>query len=942
MPAESIIIKGAREHNLKNISLEIPRGQLTVFTGLSGSGKSTLAFDTIYAEGQRRYVESLSAYARQFLGLMGKPDVDSIEGLSPAISIEQKAGSKNPRSTVGTITEIYDYMRLLWARVGVPYCPNCHIPIASQSMDLIIDQIMTTGAGADATIFAPLIRGQKGTFEKLIEEQGRLGFTRVRIDGQVHIIDRYEPSQVDKNKKHDVDLLVDRVKTRKEERDRLAEAVQGAAERAEGLIKAEIGGKEFLFSQKNACSQCGFSFTEIQPRLFSFNSPFGACPECHGLGVKMYPDPDLVVPDRTKSIMDGAIAPWNTRFLSFRLQQLAAVAKQYGFDLTVPFNKLSKKHQEIILRGSGEEKIDYKFESKSGDSVWTSSGTFEGALPNLWRTYMETDSASRRDDMERYMSEEVCPSCHGKRLKAEALSVFIQNKSIIDVTSMSISEAYGFFSDLKLKPAENYIAKPVLKEVRNRLDFLINVGLTYLTLDRASGSLSGGEGQRIRLATQIGANLTGVLYVLDEPSIGLHQRDNSKLLSTLKALRDLGNTLIVVEHDEDTMREADHLVDVGPGAGVHGGEVVASGELEDIMNCKRSITGAYLRGERKIALPARRRAPKGWMVLRNCRHNNLSNITARFPLGCFVGITGVSGSGKSSLISETLYPALRMRFGTAKVSVGSHESLEGLEQIDGVIDIDQSPIGRTPRSNPITYIGAFTPIRELFSKLSVSRSRGWQPGRFSFNVPGGRCMNCEGDGLIRIEMHFLPDVYVPCDECKGRRYDKETLSARYKNKNIADVLEMTVEEALTFFVNIPTVQNKLQTLYDVGLGYIKLGQSATTLSGGEAQRVKLAAELSKRDSGKTVYILDEPTTGLHFHDVSKLLEVLNRLVEKGNTVIVIEHNLDVVKTADHLIDLGPEGGDDGGKIIATGTPEEVAKNSDSYTGKYLGAYLKKK
>jgi len=594
------------------------------------------------------------------------------------------------------------------------------------------------------------------------------------------------------------------------------------------------------------------------------------------------------------------------------------------------------------MRGSGEEKVDYKFESKTGESVWTSSGSFEGVLPNLWRSYMETDSASRRDDLERYMSEEVCPTCHGKRLKEEALAITIQDKSIIDVTSMSIGEAYGFFSDLHLKPTENYIAKPVLKEVKNRIDFLINVGLNYLTLDRMSGSLSGGEAQRIRLATQIGANLMGVLYVLDEPSIGLHQRDNAKLLSTLKSLRDLGNTLIVVEHDEDTMRAADYLVDIGPGAGIHGGEVVASGSLSDIMSTKRSITGAYLRGERKIMLPAKRRTPKGWLTLRNCTHNNLSNITARFPLGCFVGITGVSGSGKSSLISETLYPALRMRFGTSRVTVGSHDSLEGLDLIDGVIDIDQSPIGRTPRSNPITYIGAFTHIRELFAKLPSSRSRGWQPGRFSFNVPGGRCMNCEGDGLIRIEMNFLPDVFVPCDECKGQRYDKETLSVRYKTKNIADVLDMTVEEGLAFFTNIPSVQNKLQTLMDVGLGYVKLGQSATTLSGGEAQRVKLAAELSKRDSGKTVYILDEPTTGLHFHDVAKLLEVLNRLVERGNTVIVIEHNLDVVKTADYLIDLGPDGGEDGGKIIATGTPEEVAKNSDSYTGKYLGPYLKRK
>jgi excinuclease ABC subunit A len=697
MPSDFISIKGAREHNLKNISLDIPRGKLIVFTGLSGSGKSTLAFDTIYAEGQRRYVESLSAYARQFLGLMPKPDVDSIEGLSPAISIEQKSGSKNPRSTVGTVTEIYDYMRLLWARIGTPFCPNCKIPISSQSLDSIVDQIMSAGLGADATIYAPLIRGQKGTFEKLVEEQGRLGFTRVRIDGQIVIIDRYD-GQIDKNKKHDLDLLVDRVKTVKSERDRLAEAVQVAAERADGLIKAEIGGKEVLFSQKNACPKCGFSFPEIQPRLFSFNSPFGACPECHGLGVKFYPDPNLVVQDKGKSLLDGAIAPWNNRFMSFRLSQLAAVGKKYGFDLTTPFNKLSKKHQDIILYGDLQ-----------------AGGDFEGVLPIIWRTYLETESASRRDDLERYMGEEICPACRGKRLKPQALSILIDGKSIIDVAEMPVSEAYGFFSSLKLKPSENYIAKPVLKEVRNRLDFLINVGLSYLTLDRRSGTLSGGEAQRIRLATQIGANLSGVLYVLDEPSIGLHQRDNSKLLSTLKALRDLGNTLIVVEHDEETMRAADHIVDIGPGAGMHGGEIVAQGDLSSIMSCKRSITGAYLRGEKKIAVPSRRRVPKGWLVLRNCRHNNLKNITARFPLGVFVGVTGVSGSGKSSLVSETLYPALLMRFGSSKVSVGSHESLEGIEQIGGVISIDQSPIGRTPRSNYLyrrihSNPGAFCPF----------------------------------------------------------------------------------------------------------------------------------------------------------------------------------------------------------------------------------------
>ncbi len=762
----------------------------------------------------------------------------------------------------------------------------------------------------------------------------------MRIDGQVVLIDKYAAG-IDKQKKHDVDLLVDRLKAGPSERDRLSEAVQAAASLAEGLVKAEINGQDTLFSQKNACAQCGFSFGEISPRLFSFNSPFGACPECHGLGVKLEIDPELVIPDAGKTLLDGAIVPWNTRFQSFRLQGLAAVGKEYGFDLTTPVSRLGKKQLRAILYGTDEE-IDFKYESRSKESSWNTTSKYEGVIPILMRIYHETDSDSRREEIARYMRELPCPKCEGKRLKPEALAVLLNDHSITDITRLPVSEAYGFFNRLKLKGSESAIARPVLKEIRNRLEFLLNVGLGYLTLERISGTLSGGEAQRIRLATQIGANLTGVLYVLDEPSIGLHQRDNAKLLSTLKALRDLGNTLIVVEHDEDTMRAADHLVDIGPGAGLHGGEVVVGGKLEDIMGCKRSLTGAYLRGERRIGTPARRRAPKGWLTIRGCAHNNLKNIDARFPLGTFCAVTGVSGSGKSSLISETLYPALHLRFYAGREKVGSHESIEGLELIDGAIDIDQAPIGRTPRSNPITYIGAFSPIRDLFSRLPASRARGWKPGRFSFNVPGGRCMNCEGDGLIRIEMHFLADVYVPCEECKGARYDRETLSVRYKNKNIADILDMTVEEGLAFFANIPSIQHKLQTLYDVGLGYVKLGQSATTLSGGEAQRVKLAAELSKRDSGKTVYILDEPTTGLHFHDVAKLLEVLNRLVEKGNTVIVIEHNLDVIKTADHIIDLGPEGGGDGGQIIAAGTPEEISRNSESYTGQYLGPYLKRK
>ncbi|MFH1094625.1 MAG: excinuclease ABC subunit UvrA, partial [Candidatus Micrarchaeota archaeon] len=822
-----IKIKGAREHNLKGISLDIPRDTLTVFTGLSGSGKSTLAFDTIYAEGQRRYVESLSTYARQFLGVMSKPDVDSIEGLSPAISIEQKAGSKNPRSTVGTTTEIYDYLRLLYARLGEPHCPNCHIPISSQSMDSILEQIIQSAKGAEVTVWAPLIRGQKGTFEKLVEEQGRLGYTRVRIDQQVVLVDKYT-GDIDKQKKHDVDLLIDRLKAGAAERDRLSEAVQAAASLAGGLVKAEINGQNTLFSQKNACAQCGFSFGEISPRLFSFNSPFGACPGCHGLGVKLEIDPDLVIPDADKTLFEGAIVPWNTRFQSFRLQGLAAVGKEYGFDLNTPVNRLGKKQLRAILYGTDEE-IDFKYESRSKESSWNTTGKYEGVIPILMRIYHETDSDSRREEIAKYMRELPCPGCEGKRLKPEALAVLVGEHSIIQITRLSINDAYGFFNRLKLKGSENAIARPVLKEIRNRLEFLLNVGLGYLTLDRVSGTLSGGEAQRIRLATQIGANLTGVLYVLDEPSIGLHQRDNAKLLATLKALRDLGNTLIVVEHDEDTMRAADHLVDIGPGAGRQGGEVVAAGKLDDVMGCKRSLTGAYLRGERRIAMPSKRRPPKGWLSIRGCTHNNLKKIDARFPLGSFCAVTGVSGSGKSSLISETLYPALHLRFYSGREKVGSHESLEGLELIDAVIDIDQSPIGRTPRSNPVTYIGAFTPIRDLFARLPASRARGWQPGRFSFNVPGGRCMNCEGDGLIRIEMHFLADVYVPCEECKGARYDQETLSVRYKGKNIADVLDMTVEEALAFFANIPAVQRKIQTLYDVGLGYVKLGQSATTL-----------------------------------------------------------------------------------------------------------------
>lgn len=936
---DKIVVKGAREHNLKNVNVEVPRGALSVFTGISGSGKSTLAFDTIYAEGQRRYVESLSAYARQFLGMMGKPDVDSIDGLSPAISIEQKTGSKNPRSTVGTATEIYDYLRLLFARVGEPYCPDCNIPISSQSIDSIVENIMEKGDGKEVAIFAPLAKNQKGAYEKTIEDLGRAGFNRIRIDGEYHIIDRFAGG-LDKQKKHDIDLVVDRMKATKDERARLAEAVQSAAQRADGLVLAAIGKEETLYSQKNSCAKCGFSFGQIEPSLFSFNSPIGACADCHGLGTKMEIDPDLVIPDKSKSILDGAITPNGTGQMVF-MTYVSSLAKVYGFKLTDPVSKFSKTQMDALLHGTDEE-IDFDYESKSGDLKWKGKKKFEGIMPQLERLYLQTQSEWRREEIAQYMRQIPCSSCGGNRLKREALFVRIDGKNIMEVTRLSISSAYGFYQNLKLKQQDQYIARPVLKEIRSRLDFLINVGLDYLTLDRATGTLSGGEAQRIRLATQIGANLTGVLYVLDEPSIGLHQRDNAKLLATLKSLRDLGNTLIVVEHDEDTIRAADYIVDIGPGAGKAGGEIVAAGNLAAIMGTKKSLTGAYLRGERKIAMPPSRRKPRGWLELKGCAHNNLKRINAKFPLGVLCAITGVSGSGKSSLINETLWPALKKNLNGSRDMPGAHASIEGLGSIDAAIDIDQSPIGRTPRSNPATYIGAFTPIRELFAKLPESRQNGWTPGRFSFNVPGGRCMHCEGDGLIRIEMHFLPDVYVKCEECDGKRYDKETLSVRYRGKNISDVLNMTVEEAVVFFANIPSVAHKLSTLMDVGLGYVQLGQPATTLSGGEAQRVKLAAELSKRDTGKTVYILDEPTTGLHFYDVSKLLDVLQRLIGKGNTVIVIEHNLDVIKTADWIIDLGPEGGEDGGRIVAQGTPEEVGRNPNSYTGEYLKGNVWKK
>ncbi len=936
---EKITIRGARENNLKNVSLEIPRNTLTVITGLSGSGKSSLAFNTIYAEGQRRYVESLSAYARQFLGLMNKPDVDSIEGLSPAISIEQRTTSKNPRSTVGTVTEIYDYLRLLYARVGVPHCPKCGKKIASQTSESILQTILASAMGKKLAVLSPVVRGKKGTYEKLFEEMKRKGFARARVNGELFELEGYKPA-LDKQKKHNIEIVVDRIAVKSEERGRIYDAVQTALrESGEGVMLAQVEGKELLFSQKNACPDCGISLGDLQPRMFSFNSPFGACPSCHGLGVILEFDPELVIPDRERSILEGAIAPWRTMMIeSYYTQMLKFVGKKYGFDLNTKIEKMSKEQLNAVLYGT-DESMQMKFESRNSDSYWQTEKRFEGVIPNLERLYKQTESEWRKEEIAKFMRERPCDSCKGERLKPESLAVKIEGKSIIGATRLSIDSAYGFFGGLKLNKTEEQIAKPIMKEIKSRLEFLLNVGLGYLTLDRISGTLSGGEAQRIRLATQIGSNLTGVLYVLDEPSIGLHQRDNRKLINTLKDLRDLGNTLLVVEHDEETMRNADWMVDMGPGAGVHGGQVVAIGEPEEIIKSKASLTGAYLRGEKFIATPKERRRAGGALVVRGAKENNLKNIDVKIPLGMMCCVTGVSGSGKSTLVNEILYKALMQELYSSRERPGAHRGIDGLENIDKVICIDQSPIGRTPRSNPATYIGAFTPIRELFSQVPEARARGYDAGQFSFNVQKGRCQKCEGDGVLKIEMNFLPDVYIPCEECGGKRYDNETLGILYKGKNISDVLNMSVEEALSFFENIPSIQNKMQTIFDVGLGYIKLGQAATTLSGGEAQRVKLAAELSKRGTGKTFYILDEPTTGLHFADVSRLLEVLQRLVEKGNTTLVIEHNLDVIKTADWIVDLGPEGGDDGGEIVAEGTPEQVAKNKESYTGEYLKKVL---
>jgi len=938
MREEKLRIRGARHHNLKNIDLDIPKNSLVVISGLSGSGKSTLAFDTIYAEGQRRYVESLSAYARQFLEMMDKPDVDSIDGLSPAISIQQKTTSKNPRSTVGTTTEIYDYMRLLFARIGIPHCTNCGRKISTQSIDAICDSVIKDFANSKILVMAPVIQHKKGTYEKLFEQIKRDGYSRIRLDGQTITLEGDIPV-LDKQKWHNIEIVVDRIKVQKAERSRLFEAIQTAIKAAKGDVMISSEKRDRVFSQNNACPHCGISIGDLEPRTFSFNSPFGMCKACNGLGIKLEFDADLVIPDRSKTILDGAIVPWSGRFSSFKRQSLRAVGKTFGFDLLTPIEKLSKKNLDIILYGT-DTLIDFSYRSKSGESSWQYTDAFEGVLENLQRKFLETESESKREWLKQFMRDTPCKECEGRKLRPEALAVQINSRSIMDVCDLSIDNCYDFFTTLRLNETEQYIARDVLKEIKERLEFLKNVGLNYLTLNRLSSTLSGGESQRIRLATQIGSNLTGVLYVLDEPTIGLHQRDNARLIKTLSRLRNLGNTVIVVEHDEEIIRNSDWIVDLGPGAGVHGGNVVFEGTLENILDGHSSITGKYLKDNSLISLADKVRNPRGTITVRGASENNLKNINVDFPLGLFIAVTGVSGSGKSTLINEILLKSLNEKFYKTNVRPGRHKDVEGTDNIDKVIAIDQSPIGRTPRSNPATYIGAFTPIRELYAGTELSKEHGYAPGQFSFNVADGRCFACEGDGVKQIEMQFLSDVFVRCDECKGKRYNSETLSVMYKGKNIADVLEMTVYEALRFFENIPAIRRKLQTVYDVGLGYIKLGQSSTTLSGGEAQRVKLASELSKRGTGKTFYILDEPTTGLHFADVQKLLDVLNRLANLGNTVLVIEHNMDVIRNADWIVDLGPEGGDEGGRLVASGTPEHVAKAPGSYTGKYLKRLLK--
>lgn len=933
-----IVVKGARQHNLKNIDVKIPRNKFVVITGLSGSGKSSLAFDTIYAEGQRRYVESLSAYARQFLEQMEKPDVDAIEGLSPAISIDQRRSSKNPRSTVGTVTEIYDYLRLLFARIGKPFCPNCGKKITSQSSSQITQNILSMPEGSKIHILAALIKGKKGEFQKEFAQLQKNGFTRVRIDGEIKELS--EPIVLNKKIEHTIDVFVDRLVVKETSKKRIADSVETALKVGQGIIKVEWldQKEELVFSEKSACIECGASFPEIQPRMFSFNSPYGACSDCDGLGAKKFIDPEKVVPDKHLSLRDGAIAPWNSRFSFFHFQTLEGLSEHFGFDLNKPWEKLPLSIQELILHGSKDKKIKFNYDMEN--SKYSVNKTFEGVIPNLMRRYHETESEDFRYDLEeKYMGFITCHQCKGARLKPESLSIKIDDLSIIDVTHKTIQEAFMFFQLLELSKKDQEIAKKILHEIRSRLAFLVNVGLDYLSLDRNAGTLSGGEAQRIRLATQIGSGLVGVLYILDEPSIGLHQRDNDRLLETLQHLRDLGNTVLVVEHDEDTMMGADHIIDIGPGAGVNGGHVVAEGPPHTFIKHPTSLTAAYLSGRLMIHPPKLKTPDQRKISLKGVSTNNLKNISVDFPVGLFTCVTGVSGSGKSSLVIDTLFPALKAHLGGSKEKMGTYKSIGGLEYLDKVIDIDQTPIGRTPRSNPATYTGIFSPIRDLFAGLPEAKARGYKPGRFSFNVKGGRCEGCEGDGVIRIEMHFLPDVYVTCEQCGGKRYNPETLEVKYKNKSISDVLDMTVTEGLAFFEMIPAVKEKLQTILDVGLGYITLGQAATTLSGGEAQRIKLSKELSKRSTGKTVYILDEPTTGLHFEDIRKLLEVLKRLTEQGNTVIVIEHHLDMIKCADWVIDLGPEGGFKGGSLVGVGNPFELAQNKDSHTGKYLKKVL---
>ena len=938
MKSDKITIRGAREHNLKNIDIELPRNKLVVVTGLSGSGKSTLAFDTLYAEGQRRYVESLSTYARQFLERMEKPDVDMIEGLSPAIAIEQKTASHNPRSTVGTVTEIYDYLRLLFARIGTPHCYKCGQPITSQPLDQIIDRVMSLAEGTRIIILSPLVANQKGTHEKLLKQLKKEGFARVRVDGQTVEIE--EPGKLDRNKKHTIDVIIDRLIVKENIRNRLADSLELALSLSDGIVIVDVVGMEpVLFSEKAACITCGISYPEFTPANFSFNSPQGACPKCDGLGSTTEFDPDLIIGNHDISLREGAVALWANRSSVHFIEFLDALTMHYGVDIYTPYKDLPDHFKNILLYGSGDEQITFYFERNN--RRFSYKKTFEGLIPNLKRRYLETDSSQAREEIKRYMNFRPCLECGGARLNKESRSVRVGGHPIFEITALSVAKAHTFFKRLKLKGKEEIIAKRILKEIIERLGFLENVGLDYLTLDRSASTLSSGESQRIRLATQIGSKLTGVLYVLDEPSIGLHQRDNQRLLATLMQMRDLGNTVLVVEHDEETMLSADHVVDMGPGAGVNGGQVVFSGTPEALLNDEKSLTGQYLSGRKCIEVPSKRRLGHGRkLIIKGASENNLKDIDAEFPLGCFICITGVSGSGKSSLVLETLYRALSQKLHRTRIRAGAHTSILGLEHIDKVINIDQSPIGKTPRSNPGTYTGVFTDIRELFSRTAEARMRGYKPGRFSFNVKGGRCEACSGDGIIKIEMHFLPDVYVACDVCNGKRYNRETLEIKYKGKNIVDILNMTVNQSLKFFEKIKNIQSKLETLVDVGIGYIRIGQPATTLSGGEAQRIKLARELAKKSTGKTVYILDEPTTGLHIDDIKKLLHVLNRLVGAGNTVIVIEHNMDVIKTADYIIDLGPEGGDNGGNIVGCGTPEEIAGIKESYTGQFLRKALK--